>query len=151
MAQGRKRLRRGARNNRVDMQGVMMAMFYSDASSEEIMAMTPRERRAAQQEGWRAREAPGYRDWSAEEMATYRNWGQKVREYGPWFAYLESIGRRDLGRDITADAGFHCGGCHEPCEVPYCIPGEPKWLCKGCAERSGKPMQAGHFRPRRGL
>ena len=149
MGQG-KRQRRGSRH-RVDLRDVMMTLFYSDLSQEEIMAMSPRERRAAQQEGRRMREDPSYRDWSAEEMAAYRNWGQKVREYGPWFGYLESIGRRDLGRDITVENGFYCGRCHQPCDTPYCIANERLWLCRGCAERSGKPIQAGHFRPRRGL
>jgi hypothetical protein len=136
---------------------IMWTLFYSNASEEEVLAMTPKQRHQAQIEGMRLRSSPGYRSWNAESMAAYQEWAKPWR-WGPgapamsWHAYLTSINRLDLFRDVTATAnGFHCGRCHEPCEVPHCIPGEVRWLCKGCAEISGKPVQAGHFRPRRGL
>jgi hypothetical protein len=147
MGQG-KRMRRGSRH-RVDLHDVMVTLFYSDASEEEIMAMSPRERHQAQQEGRRMREAPGYRSWGDESMVLYGVWGQD-RSGKSWFGFLESIGRRDLGRNITVDDGFHCGRCGAAHDRPYCIPGEPKWMCKACAERSGKPAQAGRWKPRRG-
>ena len=139
-----------------DLRDLMMTMFLSDLSQEEIMAMTPKERHQAQVEGKRLRSSPGYRSWNGESSAVYSEW-EKPWRWGPgassmsWLEYLDSINRRDLARDITVENGFHCGRCHQPCDVPYCIPGEPKWLCKGCAEKSGKPVQPGHFRPRRGL
>jgi hypothetical protein len=140
-----------------DWRDIMTTMFYSDASDDEIMRMTPKQRREAQEEGRRAREAPGYRSWNAESMAAYAEW-EKPWRWGAgvptmsWHAYLTSINRLDLSRDITAaENGFHCGRCHQPCDTPYCIPGELKWICGSCAERSGKPIQAGHFRVRRGL
>jgi hypothetical protein len=148
MGQG-KRKRRGSRQ-RVDLRDVMMTLFLSDASQEEIMGMTPRERRAAQQEGRRVREAPGYRSWSAESMGMWRAWqdSKAPDKIWDWKRHLEAQGRLDLYRDISREDGFVCGKCGEFTAVPYCLPDERLWLCKACT--AGRPAQAGHFRPRRG-
>ena len=149
MAQGRKRLRRGSRH-KVDWRDVMLTLLYSDASQEEIMAMSSRERRAAQQEGRRLREAPGYRRWSSEMLAVWRAWqdSNAPDKIWDWRRHLEALGRLDLWRDISREDGFVCGKCGQFCEVPYCT-NERLWLCKACT--AGKPAQPGHFRPRRGV
>jgi len=148
MGQGKRKVR-GSRQ-RVDMRDVMMTLFYSDASEEEILAMSPRERREAQAEGRRQRESPNYRSWSAESSAAWRAWqnSKAPDKIWNWFDHLTAIGRRDLGRNINREDGFTCGKCGQFCEVPYCIPNERLWLCKVCT--AGRPAQAGHFRPRRG-
>jgi formylmethanofuran dehydrogenase subunit E len=150
MGQGR-RMRRGARNNRVDWRDVLKTLLLSDEDEVTIMAMSKAERRTAQQQARREREAPSYRDWSGESAVAYQAW---ERDRSPdkiwnWKLHLEVRGRPDLYRDISREDGFVCGKCGQFCEVPYAVPNVHVWLCKACT--AGRPAQAGHWRQRRGI
>jgi hypothetical protein len=141
VSQGR-RMRRGARH-RVDWGDVLRTALVCDLSQEEIVKMSPAERRVAREAEERRRAAPGYRRWSDESSAIARTWDQLVRgvpgaRFVDWFTYLESVGRLDLGEHISKEDGYYCGRCHRDHPQPFYIPGERLWLCRECAYAAGE-------------
>lgn len=145
MGQG-KRMRRGARQ-KVDWDSVMLTLFYSNLSQEEILAMTPKQRRQAQEAGKAMRSSPGYRSWSAESVKEWRAWQDSAgpNKIWDWRLHLQAAGRLDLYRDINRADGltFFCGKCLAACDTPYAVAAEPRWLCRACA---GPGAQPGRFR-----
>lgn len=84
-----------------DWHDVLVTIITTDFTHDEVMAMTPRQRKEAQQDAARARQAPGYRNWGKEMLAEWNAWrdSKAPDKIWDWRQHLESIGRLDLYRD----------------------------------------------------
>jgi len=146
----RGKLRAGLVPREKDWLDVARTLFLSNEDEATIMKMTPKQRKAAQAEGQRARSQPDYRSWGTESSAEYRVWADSNSAVG-WYAHLRAIGRPDLGRDLVravdGQPAYTCGRCRAWCAMPYAIPNEPRWVCESCAKGRGQP---GTYRDRPG-
>ena len=99
--QGKKRQKRGSRKG-IDWNDVMDTVLRTDLPEKDIIAMSRAERAAARERAKpeQARKAAE----RAERVRLWRAWSDDPDRFGvlDWKKYLESIGRLDLWRDLSA-------------------------------------------------
>jgi len=98
--QGKKRQKRGSRKG-IDWNDVMDTVLRTDLPEKDTIAMSRAERAARERaKPEQARKAAE----RAERVRLWRAWSDDPDRFGilDWKKYLESIGRLDLWRDLSA-------------------------------------------------
>ena len=102
--QGKKRQKRGSRKS-IDWRDITDTVLRTDLPEKDIIAMSRAERAAARE---RAKPEQARKSAErAERVRLWRAWSHDPDRFGilDWKKYLESIGRLDLWRDLSATAG----------------------------------------------
>src|SRR5437870_12323819 len=99
--QGKKRQKRGSRKG-IDWNDVMDTVLRTDLPEKDIIAMSRAERAAARERA-KPEQARKSAD-RAERVRLWQAWSADPDRFGisDWKKYLESIGRLDLWRDLSA-------------------------------------------------